>query len=280
VSDNLLELGDVTFKNTLAYGDVTFRNTLALGAIATELADSANWSPAEITTWAWWDPSDSSNRTVVSSKLEGLADKSGNGRDLVIADNDASNYLELETFNSIESMDSVEPDPLASQPTSKLRLASSGPADCSVFLVLRDDTEDGTYIVGNDGGGSNYFGLHQGGGASATVDAGMGSPTYRINATALSTPTRGDLHAAVRASGSTGAIEEVANLDLSGIPAIVPFWFSNSLFRFAGSWGERIVVETSEITADVRQRIEGYLAHKWGLTSELPGGHPYKTSAP
>ena len=24
--------------------------------------------------------------------------------------------------------------------------------------------------------------------------------------------------------------------------------------------------------------MEGYLAHKWGLTSELPGSHPFKTS--
>ena len=29
-----------------------------------------------------------------------------------------------------------------------------------------------------------------------------------------------------------------------------------------------------------RQKIEGYLAHKWGLTGNLPAGHPYKTEAP
>jgi hypothetical protein len=28
------------------------------------------------------------------------------------------------------------------------------------------------------------------------------------------------------------------------------------------------------------QKAEGYLAHKWGLTSGLPNSHPYKTSAP
>lgn len=32
-------------------------------------------------------------------------------------------------------------------------------------------------------------------------------------------------------------------------------------------------------TAD-RQRLEGYLAHRWGLTGNLPGGHPYKTTPP
>ena len=29
-----------------------------------------------------------------------------------------------------------------------------------------------------------------------------------------------------------------------------------------------------------REKIEGYLAHKWGLTSSLPKGHPYKTNPP
>ena len=29
-----------------------------------------------------------------------------------------------------------------------------------------------------------------------------------------------------------------------------------------------------------RQRVEGYLAHKWGLTANLPMGHPYKNAPP
>ena len=28
------------------------------------------------------------------------------------------------------------------------------------------------------------------------------------------------------------------------------------------------------------EKAEGYLAHKWGLTSSLPVSHPYKSSAP
>jgi len=28
------------------------------------------------------------------------------------------------------------------------------------------------------------------------------------------------------------------------------------------------------------QKAEGYLAHKWGIESVLPAGHPYKSSAP
>ncbi len=31
---------------------------------------------------------------------------------------------------------------------------------------------------------------------------------------------------------------------------------------------------------DEREKIEGYLAHKYGITARLPGGHPFKTVAP
>lgn len=41
-----------------------------------------------------------------------------------------------------------------------------------------------------------------------------------------------------------------------------------------------VLVLSSAASTDTRQRIEGYLAHKWELTAGLPGGHPYKTTAP
>jgi hypothetical protein len=46
-----------------------------------------------------------------------------------------------------------------------------------------------------------------------------------------------------------------------------------------GSIAELIVLPTISST-DTRQRIEGYLAWKWGLTANLPAGHPYKTIGP
>jgi len=35
-----------------------------------------------------------------------------------------------------------------------------------------------------------------------------------------------------------------------------------------------------EITTNERQKLEGYLCHRWGYTSLLPSGHPYKSAAP
>ncbi len=46
-----------------------------------------------------------------------------------------------------------------------------------------------------------------------------------------------------------------------------------------GALAELIILNTP-ISTSTRQQIEGYLAHKWGLTANLPAGHPYKSTAP
>jgi hypothetical protein len=43
---------------------------------------------------------------------------------------------------------------------------------------------------------------------------------------------------------------------------------------------EMILVTGSSFSDTDRQRVEGYLAHKWGCTVDLPSDHPYKSSAP
>ena len=41
---------------------------------------------------------------------------------------------------------------------------------------------------------------------------------------------------------------------------------------FDGRIGELIVLNSTAV--DDRQKLEGYLAHKWGLTAKLPTDHP------
>jgi hypothetical protein len=41
-----------------------------------------------------------------------------------------------------------------------------------------------------------------------------------------------------------------------------------------------IVVLPEAASVAPRQRIEGYLAWKWGLEANLPSGHPYELAAP
>jgi hypothetical protein len=46
-----------------------------------------------------------------------------------------------------------------------------------------------------------------------------------------------------------------------------------------GALAELIMINGSISTAD-RQKIEGYLAWKWGLQGDLDAGHPYKNERP
>jgi hypothetical protein len=46
-----------------------------------------------------------------------------------------------------------------------------------------------------------------------------------------------------------------------------------------GYMGE-VVLFNASLTDDDRQKLEGYFAHKWGLTGSLQSGHPYKDAPP
>jgi hypothetical protein len=60
-------------------------------------------------------------------------------------------------------------------------------------------------------------------------------------------------------------------------------WIGNDRGGASPAWRGKIsevVITLFEPTLQDRRTIEGYLAWKWGLTDNLPGGHPYKTVAP
>ena len=54
----------------------------------------------------------------------------------------------------------------------------------------------------------------------------------------------------------------------------------NGTTRFLEGQIAEIILVKRTLTHEDRQKLEGYLAHKWGLEDELPDGHPYKTEAP
>jgi len=54
---------------------------------------------------------------------------------------------------------------------------------------------------------------------------------------------------------------------------------SQSVTLFDGNIGEMLVYNAA-VTLSQRQKIEGYLAHKWKIQSSLPANHPFKSTAP
>jgi prepilin-type N-terminal cleavage/methylation domain-containing protein len=56
-------------------------------------------------------------------------------------------------------------------------------------------------------------------------------------------------------------------------------WGSFPTFLFNGEMAE-VVVATTALSAENRQRLEGYLAHRWGTASALPANHPFRSAPP
>jgi len=61
-------------------------------------------------------------------------------------------------------------------------------------------------------------------------------------------------------------------------------WEGAALGRYGGTFYVGTIYEvmifSQNLSLDRRLKIEGYLAHKWGLTTQLPTQHPYQTSPP
>ena len=89
-------------------------------------------------------------------------------------------------------------------------------------------------------------------------------------------------------SGSTfyeylnGSTSAAASSTASGSDTASTFYIGtrgDTVTRFNGYMCEIIVVNAS-VSLSVQQKIEGYLAWKWGVRTSLPTSHPYYSTAP
>ena len=65
----------------------------------------------------------------------------------------------------------------------------------------------------------------------------------------------------------------------SSTSSLTPDGFTKVGNDMAGSIAE-VVAYDRALSDGVRQKLEGYLAHKWGLVSALPSAHNYKNTKP
>jgi hypothetical protein len=246
------------------------------------------WSPANITTALWLDAADSSTVTTVSSAVSQWNDKSGNSRNATASSTERPTYSAT-SFNS-------KPGLTFNGTSNVLR------ADALASLLGGEDTPFSAHAVVNFSSGV-LLGL----GSSAS-----NNPVHSIvalSASSLFESSRRDLASSGLGTSITGSNSASANLllgnvftgtsatlyrngsqDASGAQDVGTL---GTLNRFAigalarptvGSYAtgtiSEIIINTTAISTDTRQRIEGYLAHKWGLTASLPSDHPYKTVGP
>jgi hypothetical protein len=82
-------------------------------------------------------------------------------------------------------------------------------------------------------------------------------------------------------NGTQGTVDTTASTPRGvGTGVVGAAYYADTIVDFwPGTIAELIICPTSQTNLNV-QKLEGYLAWKWGLTANLPAGHPYKTIGP
>lgn len=232
------------------------------------------WTPANITTQLWLDAADSSTITLDGGAVSQWGDKSGNGRNatqttaanrpVVLSAN--INGLNVLSFDN--SNDAMTTNWNSTATNNYMIFSVANLNTGSGFRRMIASTTYNNHITPINGGNPNQAIQIKSSDVSAQWATGGTS-----NLSVLVAPTTGNfLHFS---NGSERTINSVAVTD----------WGVLTLGRLAvfaepmdGRFCELIVIYSSNIT--IRQLTEGYLAHKWGLTANLPIDHPYKTNPP
>lgn len=242
--------------------------------------EGGTWTPADITTALWLDASDGTtlfNATTGGSlvvdggTVRRWEDKSGNGR---------------HATNSTGPIYSAANDRLQFNGSTYLQCAPGWGNYWELIAVIKFDNTsalqvpfressagNGSTIIGYTTANTAFYRIRDTlSGLSTSLSSEFGTTT-RIVGLSSRTTNRGAVYrdgtqrVDFAVSGSVGA-----NLYL-GI---------NGTFLVQGLQGSisEFIVLPAEADTTTRQKLEGYLAHKWGLTTNLPSDHPYKSVAP
>lgn len=265
------------------------------------------WDPAAITTALWLDAADASTVTTVSGAVSQWNDKSGNGRNATQAtagNRPATGTATLNGLNVIR-YDATD-DFLSLSNTAGLTTATTfyffGVRRSSVAAAADTTTSrfflggiTGTYVIGADSSVaiSNETTLFL---------AGPDSPGYvpRSGATSANYTRSANAAEIYHVFGQNTGTFFGARVNGSAVISFVEYYAGGNRapnvcspaltgFNVGGSGGAsngaivdfaEMLVLTTDPTLDKTQRIEGYLAHKWGLTANLPNDHPYRWMPP
>jgi hypothetical protein len=82
-------------------------------------------------------------------------------------------------------------------------------------------------------------------------------------------------------SGSTASASYTESTATIASGTVAPLWLGRNSGGYAyNGYISEIVYYNTTLTTIQRQKVEGYLAWKWGLQASLPSGHPYLSAAP
>lgn len=248
-----------------------------------------DWTPANLANVAAWWKADA-GLTLAGSSVSAWADQTSNSNDLAQASAGDQPQRVTDGLNSTDVISFAGSTlSLSAADAASLDLATSGlslfavakPATGPAASALLDKASTGsdstpTYRAGFSSG-QNGKSWEFVGNASRSVAATAATDAYSIFEVVTDEAGAGSGLLAVNGSVALTFASTAPAAD-STKPVIVGK-VSDGSAPFGGNLAELVLVGR-EVTTAERQKIEGYLANKWGLQIFLPADHPYRNRAP
>lgn len=269
------------------------RSSLLKASGASEIAPGVPWTPANISTFLWFDASDASTITLTSGAVSQWNDKSERNKHLTqTVVSTARPVVSAAALNGLNTITYDGVNDYMDNPS----VGSSGIQSFFMIAVFRMNTggnnEDLPMGIGATGANRQCRCFYR---ANAGTNVGFAGFSADIASSAYSYDIGGSYH-----------IFEIGNTQLTGPNQVeigrdgqaTSYTPSNSLlaatdgFTMGSLRGGAIgnyysAISVAEFiclhyfpTTDQRQRLRGSLAWKWGLQGNLPADHPYKFSRP
>jgi hypothetical protein len=249
-------------------------------------ATPTGWTPAALGTnlSLWLDADEASTITLNGSTVSQWNDKSGNGRHATQGTASAQPAYTASGLNGrpVLTFDSTN---------DFLGTALTLPHPLSMYAVAQFNPLGGVNARAILGSGNLSYALGYLNAAPASNAYALWNPNvnggaYINNTTGLgpvvvgSTTASNDENTWNTYVNGSNAGQTISDTGTPNAPSpILIGWTGNGSEYWSGPIAEVVVLSQTMTTAD-RQRVEGYLAHKWGLTANLPAGHPYTTTPP
>jgi hypothetical protein len=271
----------------------------------------ASWTPADLADLRAWYKADAITGLSDGDPVSTWSDSSGGGYDLTQTST-ARPLYQTNTLNGLPVVEFDGTDDTLDASTAadwKFLHDSTG---SSVFFVIKVGTSsdpNAIYgIAGNNATASANHGwcvfyddrasvprdevivgsITRGSGgfptaANVSSDNAMGANTAQLLGI-VSDPANGTAanRSSMRVNGGTAIANNAATDAASTSNPTYTFQLGaagNDAFPMLGYIAEVIICDAILSSTD-REKVEGYLAHKWGLESNLPNTHPYRYSAP
>jgi hypothetical protein len=242
------------------------------------------WTPANTTTSLWLDSADTSTITIISGAISQWNDKSGNSRNATqststkrpIVVNSALNGLNGISFDGIddylEILGYLAVNSAASNNTVIIVCESSGTTRYGLLGTRRTAVSEGWVF--------SYFSSTANPLLALIGGINNASATGRSRAADIllfeKTPTTINVNSFLNTSSLK--VSNVLNPVTTSISTKIGVEDDILSSPLLGKIYEIIVLPFIDIA--IRQKIEGYLAYKWGLINNLPVDHPHKYLPP